>query len=77
VEGDGDLDGTRDKETLSERVSLQHLRDPPDLLLLFSFDVILNFLFIVSMKLSLFAFFFSSLDEDFPHHDRMFTFNTS
>jgi hypothetical protein len=29
------------------------------------------------MKLSLFAFFFSSLDEDFPHHDRMFTFNTS
>jgi hypothetical protein len=40
--------------------------------LLFSSDVIFNFLFIVSMKLSLFAFLFSSLDEDFPHHERIF-----
>lgn len=71
MEGDGDLEGTLDRVPLSETVSLQRLQDPPDLLLHFSSDALLNFRCIESMKLSLFAFFFTSLDEDFLHHEGM------
>lgn len=69
VDGGDDLDGTRDRDLLSETVSLYSLPEPPDLLLDFSSDAILNLRFIVSIKLSFVAFFFSSLDEDFPHHE--------
>jgi hypothetical protein len=71
VEGDCDLEGSLDRNPLSETVSLLHPWDPPDLLLHFSSDGLLNFRCIVSMKLSLFAFFLASLDEDFPHHGGM------
>ena len=71
MEGDGDLEGTLDRDPLSETVSLQRLRDPPDLLLHFSSGALLNFRCIESMKLSLFDFFFTSLDEDFPHQEGM------
>lgn len=71
MDGDGDLEGTLDRDPLSETVSLERLREPPDLLLHFSSDEPLFRLNIESMKLSLFAFFFTSLEEDFPHHEGM------
>lgn len=71
MEGDGDLDGTLDRDPLSEIVPLRCLLDPPDLLLLLSSDALLNFRCMVSRKLSLFSFFFPSLDEDFPHQEGM------
>lgn len=70
MEGDDDLDSAWDRDSLSETLSLR-LRDPQDLILPFSSVGVLNFRCNVSNKLSLFVFFFISLDEDFPHHEGM------
>uniref|UniRef100_A0A2P2MV60 Mitogen-activated protein kinase kinase kinase YODA-like isoform X2 n=1 Tax=Rhizophora mucronata TaxID=61149 RepID=A0A2P2MV60_RHIMU len=65
------LDAAWDRDPFSETVSLQCLRDPPDRLFILPSDGLLNFRCSVSMKLSLLAFCFTSLDDDF-HHEGMF-----
>lgn len=72
-DGDGDLDSARDCEPFSEKVSLLRLLDPPDLLVDLHSDGILNLRCMVSMILSFVAFFFASFDDDFPHHEGMFS----
>lgn len=68
VEGDGDLDPTVDRAPFTETVSLHRLKDPPNLVFPFCTVGLMN-LCMVSMKFSLLVFFFTSLEEDFPHHD--------
>ena len=60
-----------DLDPFSETVSLQCLLDPPDLSLHLSSETPFSFRCNASIKLSLFAFLFTSLDEDFPHHGGM------
>lgn len=56
LEGDGDLDCASEADPLSETLSPQCPRDPPNLLLFFSSDVILNFRCSVSIILSFICF---------------------
>ena len=54
-------------------MSLLRLLDPPDLPVDLLSDGNLSFRCNVSIMLSLAGFFFASFDDDFPHHEGIFS----